>query len=267
MHDSYDKWLKDGCPKIYCQCGCNREIIITQNNKYRGIPKYISGHNRRGIPHTNDVKLKISKANENNKHNLGRKASDKTRKLMSDNRCGENNGMFGKHQLEETKIKISISNKGHIAWNKGLTKEIDERVNKISQSTVNKPKSQEHKDKLSQSRLNGNYVGENHPNWRGGISKLPYCYKWTKKLREEIRKRDDYICQMPGCLCTQLESLILYSKVLFVHHVHYDKENCNPDLITLCNSCSTKVNSNREYWENLFMKILNERKLIKIKYL
>ncbi len=47
MHESYQKWLDNGCPKIFCECSCSKEIIITLDYKYRGVPKYISGHNNR----------------------------------------------------------------------------------------------------------------------------------------------------------------------------------------------------------------------------
>jgi hypothetical protein len=43
-----------------------------------------------------------------------------------------------------------------------------------------------------------------------------------------------------------------------VHHIHYDKKNCDPDLITLCASCNSKVNFDRDYWENFFMTKLKE---------
>jgi len=47
-----------------------------------------------------------------------------------------------------------------------------------------------------------------------------------------------------------------------IHHVHYDKENCYPDLITLCCADHGKVNFNRKYYESLFMNQLNKRGLL-----
>jgi len=93
----------------------------------------------------------------------------------------------------------------------------------------------------------------NNPNWKGGISFLPYCYKFNNKLKEEIRERDNQTCQ----LCGKNEDE--NGQKLSIHHIHYDKENCDPDLITLCNSCNGKVNGNREYWEEYFMDKLYER--------
>jgi len=46
-------------------------------------------------------------------------------------------------------------------------------------------------------------------------------------------------------------------------YIHgHDRENCYPDLICLCVVCNTKVNYNRDYYEEYFMNILNERQLL-----
>lgn len=64
-----------------------------------------------------------------------------------------------------------------------------------------------------------------------------------------VRKRDNYICQLCG----------KYGNA--VHHIDYNKLNCNPNnLITLCRSCHTKTNHNRDYWIKYFNeKIYNGR--------
>jgi len=121
-----------------------------------------------------------------------------------------------------------------VAWNKGI------------------PLSEERCDQLSE--LAKKRVGELANNWHGGISFLPYCFKFNKELKEAIRNRDNRTCQY----CSQIEN----DRKLSVHHIHYDKENCNPDLIALCNKCNCKVNGNREYYESLFMNKLNERELL-----
>ena len=45
---------------------------------------------------------------------------------------GDNNHFFGKHHTDETKTIISEKKKGKPAWNKGLTKDTDERVAKYT---------------------------------------------------------------------------------------------------------------------------------------
>lgn len=65
----------------------------------------------------------------------GRKLSEEHKKHVKENHTdvsGENHPMYGKHHTQSTKDKISKNNggfkKGHIPWNKGLTKETDKRV-------------------------------------------------------------------------------------------------------------------------------------------
>ena len=86
---------------------------------------------------------------------------------------------------------------------------------------------------------------EKHYNWRGGVSFEPYTIDWTATLRRSIRERDKYICQLCG--------IIQGDRAYCIHHIDYDKKNCNPDnLITLCVRCNPKVNFNRKYWTQYF---------------
>jgi 5-methylcytosine-specific restriction endonuclease McrA len=90
--------------------------------------------------------------------------------------------------------------------------------------------------------------GDKNPSWKGGKSFEPYNLDWTKTLRQSIRERDHYVCQ----LCNKPQQERLHC----VHHIDYDKQNCNPEnLITLCVGCNTKVNVNREHWTNYFQNL------------
>ena len=95
---------------------------------------------------------------------------------------------------------------------------------------------------------------EKHPAWNGGSSFLPYCTKFNHKLKEAIRNRDNRTCQHCG--------IKENGRRHHVHHIHYDKENCYPDLITLCGSCNVKANGNRKQWEIYYMNKLNDRGLL-----
>ncbi len=97
--------------------------------------------------------------------------------------------------------------------------------------------------------------GKNHPNWLGGISRLPYSFEFNYRLKSIIRKRDNYTCQ--NCSKTEKEELLVLGRKLSVHHIDYDKQNCKEEnLTTLCNSCNLKVNSNRSKWTKHFKKKL-----------
>jgi len=114
---------------------------------------------------------------------------------------------------------------------------------------LGKHHSLETRKRLSEGRK-GRFVGEKHPNWKGGIAHLPYSVNWTKTLKRSIRERDKYICR----LCGEQQEEISFD----VHHIDYDKKNCNPNnLITLCDSCHTKTNYNREKWELYFTNLIS----------
>jgi len=165
------------------------------------------------------------KENENNRHH-----SIETRNKISF-------ALKGKRKSNKAKLNMSKSAKGKI---------IPEEVRKkISSANTGKKRSAETKAKIS---------GENSSRWQGGKSFLPYCPKFNRKLKEAVRNRDNRICQ----LCNEKEN----GRKLHIHHIHYDKENCNPDLIALCGSCNSKVNIRRDLYESLFMNKLNERGLL-----
>ncbi len=194
-----------------CSCGCNNSVNIKTDHmnysKYKlyGYPKFIKGHNRKGVKLSQEQVDKIIKNHADfsgDKSPLwGRKLSEIHRKHISENHAdvsGENGAMFGRR-------------------------------------------------------------GKLCPSYIDGRSKLPYCEKWTPRLREQVRIRDGCVCQKCGLKQSELFG---FHKRLSVHHIHYDKQNCYPDLITLCIGCNIKANTNRSYWEQYYMNKLNERELL-----
>lgn len=209
---------------------------------------------KKRLPHSEERKRKISES-------------------MKGKNKGKNNGMFrkvsprkGKKHTDESKLKMSESSKGqkpnsqcfkkdHIPWNKNFSKYNNESMKIISEKMTG---------------LN-NFMYDNHTfkgkdglkldkhwNWKGGISFNKYCHKFNEKLKTQIRNRDNNICQLCG------KTKIKNNKNLDVHHIHYDKENCNPDLISLCHSCHTITGINRDYWEVYLLRKLVFRGLAKI---
>lgn len=109
--------------------------------------------------------------------------------------------------------------------------------------------------KIISVKRRGQCIKENNPMWQGGISKLPYAFEFTEELKEQIRKRDNYTCQ--NCGMTEEEHLIVTGKVLTIHHIDYDKQNSKEDnLITTCDSCNTRANYNRTYWQDFYQNKL-----------
>ena len=92
------------------------------------------------------------------------------------------------------------------------------------------------------------FKGAGHPNWQGGKSFEPYGIEFNKELKEEIKKRDSYTCQ----LCNAKERLR-------IHHIDYCKTNNTKDnLITLCIKCNTIVNKDRIDWMHFFKEKLSK---------
>ena len=78
----------------YCKCGCNQKL---KEGLYKGrIKIFIHGHNRKGEHLSNEHKRKIGEAQLGEKnHNYGKRHTEETKKRMSN--------------TQKTKI-----NKGHI---------------------------------------------------------------------------------------------------------------------------------------------------------
>jgi len=161
--------------------------------------------------------------------------------------CGEKRwkyDKYGKRHKKDSKVKMKLSREkgldsGKIKiWCKGLTKQIDKRLN------YERPTSW----KVGQTLKEKNY------NWRGGKSFEPYGLDFNIKLKKSIRKRDNQVCMNCGIHREKLNS------ALSVHHINYDK-SCNipQNLISLCKKCHTTTNNNREQWTQFLQLILSSR--------
>ncbi len=203
------------------------------------------------------------------KYNKGKKLSEYTKNKIKEKRKLQIITDESKKKRSETLIKgykeekYKIINRG--GWNKGINnqkeKECKNCIVKFKSNSkifcskkcynkykINKPcHSQEWKVHLSK-----RWSKENNPSWKGGISFEPYPVSWNNKLKKSIKERDKNKC----LLCKSV-------KKLCVHHINYNKKDCNPEnLITLCQSCHSKTNYNREMWLLLFKVPDNTRKYI-----
>ncbi len=133
-------------------------------------------------------------------------------------------------------------------------------------SQINRPKSIE--QRIRQSKIMkgkpGHFIHHTKESKRklslshGGTG-IPYEFseygtEFDNALKEQVRFRDHYKCQV--CGCSQLEN----GRQLDCHHIDYDKENNKLiNLIALCVRCHMKTNGNREYWQNLFENRIKEK--------
>ena len=161
----------------------------------------------------------------------GFKVSEKTKIKMRETHKIKNWGFKRGH-------KINNGNKNP-NYGKKFSEDIKKKMSKSHKGLI---RSEETRKKMSES-----HKEEKNPNWKGGISESPYPSDWTDDLRESIRKRDNYICQLCGIHQDEL------NRKLAIHHIDYNKNNLNPNnLITLCINCHMKTNYNRNYWIKYF---------------
>jgi 5-methylcytosine-specific restriction endonuclease McrA len=200
----------------------------------------------KGSKHTEETKRKISKTKRGHSVSMetrnkisatlnGRKPSKEAIKKMSEVKKG-------KKKSARTKRRMSKAQKGRV-----VSKETRLRMKKAWKGV---PKGKEQVRKMREMKK-----GSRNPNWQNGISFLPYPTDWVDSLKESIRERDWYICQMCGVHQEEL------SKKLDVHHIDYDKENLAlENLISLCRGCHMKTNYNRDEWQRYFNLIKDKEK-------
>lgn len=151
---------------------------------------------------------------------------------------------------EEWKKNIGLGGLGRIPWNKGLTKETNEIIKRVSEDPERRRKIGDASRGEKNYFYGKNMSGENNSTWRGGISFEPYGIEFNDELKKEIRSRDNHTCQ----LCKKRQNGRAYD----VHHIDYNKKNNDSiNLITLCHSCHSKASGKREYWTDYFQTMAN----------
>lgn len=112
---------------------------------------------------------------------------------------------------------------GSDAWNKGLTKETDGRVAAIAEKVSDQPKSAEHREKLA-ARKTG-FKGEQANRWNGGVSSVPGGYVTRIQYREDGSNYYEYE--------HRLTAEAFLGRALHegehVHHMDFDVKNNSPE--------------------------------------
>jgi hypothetical protein len=151
-----------------------------------------------------------------NHHTKGHKLSDEHKKKLSisgkGKQSGEKHPLFGKHQSEETKKKISDGVK------KSFTPEVR---SKMSISSKNRPKiSEETRKKRSESvkkfftpefriKMADSRRGEKSHLWKGGVTPINKAIRHSVEYRlwrESVFKRDGYTCIWCGKMGGRIEA-------------------------------------------------------------
>jgi len=273
--------------KGYCECGCGKlTLIAKRNNHSKGIKKgeparFIHGHNGR-----KDGKSVNDPAEY--QREWAKKKREKIRASLSLEEIQKIEENRQKGRFKKGAVPWIAGKKGlFVAWNKGMTKETDERIMEAAKKVSTSVKklwenpdyqggnkkgvkfnlSDEQREQYSEGLSGeGNPMhgmsGEKSPVWMGGVSFLPYPPEFNNKLKHKIKKRDNFTCQLCGIKQYTYQA---------IHHIDYEKDNCSEsNLITLCLSCNVKVNQNRDFWKQYFTEIINKGRNIndlpKIRY-
>lgn len=182
--------------------------------------------------------------------------SEETKQKIRETKIGNKNPMFGKPSWNKGTKGIMK------AWNKGK-KMSDETKKKVSDSKKKNPTrfwlgkelSNKHKENL---RLHHSHslIGENSPNWRGGITPINKKIRQSSDLQDwriKVFQRDNFLCQMPDC-----DKTVRY---LNAHHIKTFSKY--PELrrdidngITLCRRCHEKTLGKEEQFEEMLQIIV-----------
>lgn len=226
-------------PKL-CKCGCGETTNQKRNGSYND---FINHH---AIRINNPAQTESFKERMRGENNPSKRPEviAKIRKSFEEKK---KNGWKRPPVTEETRKKLSIANKGEKNSMYGMKGELhpcygkpsplkgipipEERKKKISESNKGKPKSEEHKRKISktfkekgisngennpfygkihddESKLKISQVqkkkhgmDENHPQWNEILSPLMAQIRYSTKTvawRKSVFKRDDFTCQKCG---------------------------------------------------------------------
>ena len=184
---------------------------------------------------TTETKEKLREAN------IGKKQTKETIEKIRNATKGENNPMYGRRgENSPLHGRKRIDQSNWMKKNNPMKNETSRK--KLSENASSRKRTPEMKEEIRKKT-----TGENHWNWKGGISFEPYCNKFNNAIKEEIRERFNRTC----VLCGEHE---YENAKLCVHHADYNKgQGCGKkwSLIPMHKKCHAKTNYNRWYWFNL----------------
>lgn len=223
----------------------------------KGYNMTLGGNGSNGYIFTDDVKEKIRiKA-------IGRKHSDKTKKILSDLHIGKTPSEETKRKIsetnkgkipsKETRRKISEANKGRTAWNEGKLLS-EEHKQKISESEKGKKQTENTKQKISQARKNDwnkpeyrqhhtdRVKGNNNPMYGKCGQDNPFYGKTHSLEVLEKKSKNLYIITYPNGGVKEVKVLSVW---------------CKENNMNIAN-VKYHMKTNKEYMGFKFSKIPNE---------
>lgn len=115
--------------------------------------------------------------------------------------------------------------------------------------------------KLCQNEWQKTLTGELANQWKGGTWHKGYPTAFNRRIRMNIRERDNYTCQ--GCGITEDKIVEKFGRKLSIHHIDHKRDNLSyTNLITVCYKCNNQANANHGHWEKFYRDILVSRGII-----
>jgi len=231
--------------KILCACGCGQAV--------REGKRFVLGHHMRCLSDEDKQKYRISMLRRVNKLTVveRKKAFGMPGKLNPRYKNGytleirycKDCGVRLKGFSSRPSKRCNTCNNRRMLSDPRIRKKIGETHRAFNKTPEGRRVLEEWRRKFS---------GKNSHSWIDGRSYKPYDRRiFNEGKKEEIRKRDGYVCQICGMV--EEEHLTVYGTVLNVHHIDYNKCNCsNENLVSVCKGCNARVNFNRAYWTVYF---------------
>lgn len=247
---SYNGW-KQGTGQ--CRPCANKETSLRMRGENNQNYKHGKSYNN----HCIDCKIEVSK---------GATRCGPCNKIEISKRYqGENNPFYGKRHTEESKKKAVESRPSIVGENNPMygTKRPDIVEMNRERLGINNPLWKGGKPKCIDCGKEIGYgrgrcmscvrKGDRSHSWKNGASFEIYPEVFNEELKSKIKNRDKCTCQ--NCSITEIEHLVLYKIKLSIHHIDYDKRNCEEtNLITLCRQCNSVANFKRDYWKTFFQE-------------
>lgn len=202
--------------------------------------KFIKGHQGywKDKKFTEEHRQKIREAG------IGRIVSEETKIKLRKKRKGYKGHIISQETRKKMrKSLIGTHHKGHTAWNKGLTKETDERVRKYGENERGRvaPNKDKHPTEETRAKMRKSQLG--HLAWNKGLTKETdeRMKRISEKLKDikftEVQRRNMMHRRIPSSLEKKFQEILDKYKLpyKYVGNGKFFIESYNPDFVNTNN--------------------------------
>ncbi len=220
-----------------------------------GKPSGALGKHWKLLPFSKTHKNNIAKAMKGKRTHLGCKWTEEQRVKNSGKPCLRKT----KIQISQTRISrgVAVGSKNPFWGRKHSlkTKRLMGRKHRANPSMYWLGKKKPPFSKTWRENMSIAHLGKKNVMYIDGRRSNGQYYPYEfRKIREKIRKRDGYKCQLCGVAQKKCR------RKLDIHHIDYDVNNCQEkNLLSLCSRCNGRVNFNRIKWTQFFKSYIKKK--------